>query len=879
MVPTHSNNTPRTAEHKQAANTPAATHTVRNDTVADAHKNPHAKQPYPQLGLKDDEYARICDILGRRPTDAELAMYSVMWSEHCSYKSSKIHLCYFGQTTTQEMKSKMLAGIGENAGVIDIGDGHAVTFKVESHNHPSYVEPYQGAATGVGGIVRDIMAMGARPVAVMDQLRFGPADAPDTQRVLPGVVAGVGGYGNCLGLPNLGGETVFDASYASNPLVNALCVGTLKVEDLKLAFASGVGNRVILFGSRTGLDGIGGVSVLASDTFNEGAQRKLPAVQVGDPFAEKVLIECCLELYQAGVVVGIQDLGGAGLSCATSELASAGDGGMHINLDAVHVRAQNMTAAEILSSESQERMMAVVTPENVDAFMQICAKWDVIASDIGYVTDSGRLTIEHLGELVVDAPPRTMAEEGPVYERPIARPADQDALMQEPALARPDTSEQLRQQWLSLVASPALCSREFITQQYDRYVRGNTVAAQNADAGVLRIDEETGRGIALATDASGRYTRLDPRMGAQLALAEAYRNVCATGASPLAVSNCLNFGSPEDPGVMWQFREAVHGLADACMVMGTPVTGGNVSFYNQTGHVPILPTPVVAVLGTIDDVSTRIPQQLPPGESTAYHLIVAGAETRDELGGSIWQQVVHDTLGGLPPQVDLDVEKRLGDTVASLRNLIAAAHDLSEGGLAQALAEFAIQSEVGLTINPLVGVHYSAYLPTPGAIAAMDELVAEETGESDTGAMSTQRRAELLSILEKAGKRSALETAFVALFSETASRILLAVTPQNYGAVMRGLADAQLTASWLGVTGTVDEDGQAVVRLSTQAMPQQPLGQYAQLVEEPAQEDTLEGSSASHPAELELSISVEELRTAWTGTLPALFSTSLSTSE
>jgi phosphoribosylformylglycinamidine synthase II len=544
--------------------------TVVNDTVAHAAATPELDQPWAELGLKPDEYQRIRDILGRRPTDAELAMYSVMWSEHCSYKSSKVHLRYFGETTTDEMKSKMLAGIGENAGVIDIGDGNAVTFKVESHNHPSYVEPYQGAATGVGGIVRDIMAMGARPVAVMDQLRFGAADAPDTQRVLPGVVAGVGGYGNSLGLPNLGGETVFDASYAGNPLVNALCVGTLKSDDLKLAFASGVGNRVILFGSRTGLDGIGGVSVLASDTFEEGAERKLPAVQVGDPFAEKVLIECCLDLYNAGVVVGIQDLGGAGLSCATAELAAAGDGGMHVNLDKVHLRAEGMTAAEILSSESQERMMAVVTPDNVDAFMAICEKWEVIASDLGEVTDGDHLVIEHRGEVVVDADAATMADEGPVYERPVARPEDQDALNADPALARPASVEEIRQTVLDLAASPALCSRAFITEQYDRYVRGNTVLAKDADAGVLRIDEETGRGIAVSTDASGRYTKLDPNTGARLALAEAYRNVSVTGATPVAVSNCLNFGSPEDPGVMWQFREAVHGLADGCAELAVP---------------------------------------------------------------------------------------------------------------------------------------------------------------------------------------------------------------------------------------------------------------------------------------------------------------------
>lgn len=848
---------------------------VHNDTVADAQKNPTADQPYLELGLKDDEYGRICDILGRRPTDAELAMYSVMWSEHCSYKSSKVHLRYFGETTTDEMKSKMLAGIGENAGVIDIGDGHAVTFKVESHNHPSYVEPYQGAATGVGGIVRDIMAMGARPVAVMDQLRFGAADAADTQRVLPGVVAGVGGYGNSLGLPNLGGETVFDASYAGNPLVNALCVGTLKVEDLKLAFASGEGNRVILFGSSTGLDGIGGVSVLGSASFEEGEERKLPAVQVGDPFAEKVLIECCLDLYNAGVVVGIQDLGGAGLSCATSELASAGDGGMHINLDNVHLRADNMTAAEILSSESQERMMAVVTPDNVDAFMAVCEKWDVQASDIGYVSDTERLVIEHQGEVVVDAPPRTMAEEGPVYERPVERPADQDELQTNPQLKRPETVMELRNQWLKLLGSPALCSREYITEQYDRYVRGNSILAKDADAGMLRIDEETGRGIAIATDASGRYTRLDPRRGAQLALAEAYRNVSVTGATPVAVSNCLNFGSPEDPGVMWQFSQAVRGLADGCAVMGTPVTGGNVSFYNQTGNAAILPTPVIAVLGTIDNVSTRIPQKLAANDDQVYHLILAGAETRDELGGSIWQQAVHDELRGMPPQIDLDFEKRLGATIASLRENIAAAHDLSEGGLSQALAEFAIQSNQGLTANPLLGMHYSALFESADAVAAMDELIAEEIGSNEGEPMSAERREELETVVKTAGGRSATEAAFVSMFSETASRVLLAVTPENYNMVMQALSAAGLTGTWLGITGTKDAQGEPLVRLSTEAMPDRQLSKTVALdtdLGQPAEASAVTGTGEDKVPGVDISVSVAELRDVWTSTLPALFS-------
>ncbi len=675
------------------------------DSTANAAATPDLVQPWAELGLKEDEYARIREILGRRPTDAELAVYSVMWSEHCSYKSSKVHLRYFGETTTEEMRSRMLAGIGENAGVVDIGDGWAVTFKVESHNSPSYIEPYQGAATGVGGIVRDIMAMGARPVAVMDQLRFGPADAADTQRVLPGVVAGIGGYGNCLGLPNIGGETVFDQSYAGNPLVNALCAGVMRVEDLHLAFASGTGNRIILFGARTGLDGIGGVSVLASESFDVDADgepvkpRKLPSVQVGDPFAEKVLIECCLELYREKLVVGIQDLGGAGLACATSELAAAGDGGMHIVLDNVPLRAEGMTAAEILSSESQERMCAVVAPENVDAFMEVCRRWDVLASDIGEVTDSDRLTIEFKGEIVLDAPPETIADEGPVYERPVERPAGQDALQADTTenLKRPSTGDELRQTLLDMVSSPALCSRGFITDQYDRYVRGNTILAENADGGVLRIDEESGRGIALSTDASGRYTQLDPYTGARLALAEAYRNVAVTGATPVAVTNCLNFGSPEDPGVMWQFREAVHGLADGCAELGIPVTGGNVSFYNQTGTTPILPTPVVGVLGVIDDVARRTPTAFgdTPGES-----IYLLGETRDELDGSIWAQVAHDHLGGMPPTVDLKWEATLGRilTTASKDGLITGAHDLSEGGLAQALVESALAGECGLRV-------------------------------------------------------------------------------------------------------------------------------------------------------------------------------------
>jgi phosphoribosylformylglycinamidine synthase II len=679
------------------------TETLVIDTTAHAAETPDTPQPYRELGLAEDEYARIREVLGRRPTDAELAMYSVMWSEHCSYKSSKKHLRYFGETTTPEMKAKMLAGIGENAGVVDIGDGWAVTFKVESHNHPSYVEPYQGAATGVGGIVRDILAMGARPLAVADALRFGPADAPDTRRVLPGVVAGVAGYGNCLGLPNIGGEVVFDESYAGNPLVNALCVGAMRTEDLHLAFASGTGNKIILFGARTGLDGIGGVSVLASDTFSgdesAGGRKKLPSVQVGDPFTEKVLIECCLELFAKRLVVGIQDLGGAGLSCATSELAAAGDGGMHIELDRVPLRAKGMNPAEILSSESQERMCAVVEPSKVDEFMAICRKWDVIATEIGEVTDGERLVVTWHGETVVDVPPRTVAHQGPVYDRPVVRPATQDALRTDSPdrLPRPSTPAELRDTLLRVISSPNQASKEWVTEQYDRYVRGNTVLAQPADSGLIRIDESTGRGVAVSTDCNSRFVYLDPYAGTQLALAESYRNVATAGATPVAVTNCLNFGAPTDPAVMWQFEQAVHGLADGCAQLGVPVTGGNVSFFNQTGETAILPTPVIGVLGVIDDVKRRIPTGI--GAEAGETLLLLG-ETHDEFGGSAWAQIVHGHLGGLPPTVDLERERLLAEIlVAGSRDgMISAAHDLSDGGLAQTLVETVLVGQCGARI-------------------------------------------------------------------------------------------------------------------------------------------------------------------------------------
>jgi len=694
------------------------------DTVEVAAATPEVTQPYKELGLTDDEYQKIRGVLGRRPTAAELALYSVMWSEHCSYKSSKVHLRNLAPDADQSRY--LLAGIGANAGVVDIGQGYAVTFKIESHNHPSFVEPHQGAATGIGGIVRDILAMGARPIAVMDALRFGAADAHDTARVLPGVVSGISFYGNCLGLPNIGGELAFDPCYVGNPLVNALCVGLMRHDDLKSAVATGPGNKVVLFGSRTGPDGVGGASVLASATFGEdgGKAAKRPSVQVGDPFMEKLLVECCLELYAADIIEGIQDLGAAGVACATTELAAGGDGGMSVDMDTIPLRDPNLTPAEILMSESQERMMAVVRPEHVDAFMAICRKWDVEATVIGEVTDDDTLTMKWRGATVVQIPPRTAAD-GPVYRRPLARPENLDALQASgpERLARPAEGPGLRAALLQLLGSPGLADKRWVTQQYDSRVRGNTVLAAPEDGALVRVGEETGLGIALATDGNGRYCTLDPYRGTQLALAEAYRNVAMTGAVPVAVTNCLNFGSPEDPAVMWQLAEAVRGLADGCKALGLPVTGGNVSLYNQTGATAIHPTPVIGVLGVHDDVR----QRLAAGFAADGAEVVLLGRTSPEFGGSAWAGVVHQHLGGLPPAVDLDAERQLAIVVnaAAAAGLLASAHDLSDGGLAIALAEACLYGGRGCAVA-LPGDSFTALFSESAARALVSVVPGRE---------------------------------------------------------------------------------------------------------------------------------------------------------
>jgi phosphoribosylformylglycinamidine synthase subunit PurL len=754
---------------------------MSTDTVLLAAKAPDDGQPYRELGLADDEYQRIRQILGRRPTRSELAMYSIMWSEHCSYKSSKVHLRQFGEKAPAS--DRMLAGIGENAGVVRVSDTLAVTFKVESHNHPSYVEPHQGAATGVGGIVRDILAMGARPIAVMDQLRFGAADHPDTARVLPGVVAGISRYGNCLGLPNIGGELVFDSCYQGNPLVNALSIGVLPVDRLQRKEAEGTGNVVVLVGAKTGRDGIGGVSVLASATFDETSSQRRPSVQVGDPFMEKLLIESCLELYDAGLVAGIQDLGGAGLTCALSETAAAAKTGMRIDLDQVPLREASMEPHEVLASESQERMLLVVTPAKLPEVLAVCRKWGVLATALGEVTDTGRLEISWRGEVVVDVPPASLADDGPVYARPLREPDDQALLAADRAetLPRPSTPDELRETLLRLVSAPNLADKTWVTEQYDRYVMGNTVLAQPEDSGVLRLDEETNLGVALATDGNGRYSRLDPYRGAQLALAEAYRNVAVTGAEPVAVTDCLNFGSPEDPQVMWQFAEAVRGLADGCQQLGIPVTGGNVSFYNQTGLTAINPTPVVGVLGVLPDVRQRIPM----GFASEGDLLILLGETRDELSGSEWAATVHGHLGGTPPAVDLAHEQRLAGLLSAVARarLVSAAHDLSDGGLALTLVEACLRHGHGARI-----------------------LVPEGTDP------------------------------FVFLFSESAGRVLVSV-PRGYEAGFTALCrEHEVPATGIGLV----------------AAPGEPL-------------DIAD----------RFTVALDELRGAWSGTLPGLFGAAL----
>jgi phosphoribosylformylglycinamidine synthase len=654
------------------------------------------------LGLTDDELEAIVAILGRDPSDLELAMYGVMWSEHCSYKSSKVLLRRLPTEAPW-----VLVGPGEGAGVIDVGDGVAVAVRIESHNHPSAVEPYQGAATGVGGIIRDVFSVGARPIALMDPLRFGPLDEPRSRYLFEHVVAGISGYGNSVGVPTVGGEVVVDATYRDNPLVNVLCLGLVGRDRLVRARAGAAGNVAVLIGASTGRDGIGGASVLASAGFEEGSDAKRPSVQVGDPFEEKRLIEACLALLDAGLAVGVQDLGAGGLSCAASEIAARSGLGMDVDVARVPRREPHMSPVEVMTSESQERMLAVVEPGRLGEVLAICDRWDLRAAVVGTVQPSDRFRVfdgsfdaPATGALPLADVPTASLGEGPVYTRPAARPEDHDELLAAdpwPALDQAfPTGADLGAELLALLATPTIADKSWVWRQYDHQLFLNTVVGPGGDATVLRIPG-TSRGLALATDGQARFGRLDPRTGGRLAVLEAARNVAGTGARPRALVNCLNFGNPEHPTVMWQFGETVEGMREACEALSVPVVGGNVSFYNESRGADIDPTLVVGVIGVLDELLVPPPAALAPGQ----RILLLGS-TAAELGGSEWAAVVHGLPGGRPPAADLDRAARVHELVrtAVVDRLAAGVHDCAEGGAAVALAEMAITGGCGFDVTP-----------------------------------------------------------------------------------------------------------------------------------------------------------------------------------
>ena len=635
-----------------------------------------------RLGLADDEHERICGTLGREPRPAELAMYGAMWSEHCSYKSSKIHL-----RTLPTEGSAVLVGPGEDAGAVDVGDGMAAVFKMESHSHPSAIEPYQGAATGVGGIVRDIVSMGARPVALLDPLVFGPLSEARNRWLLEGVVAGIGGYGNCIGVPTVGGEIRFAEPHSANPTVDVMCVGLAEAAALVTgtSLTPQVGSFMVLYGASTGRDGIGGVSVLASATLDGSSEESRPSVQIGDPFAEKLLIEASLELIERGLLEGLQDLGGAGITCAVSESAARAGMGAALDLDAVPLREPGMAAFEILTSESQERMLALVHPSKLDDVRSVCERWGLQTAVIAELTEGGTLAVSHGGDLVAEVPAMSLVDEGPVYDRPREPPAGHDVVLDDPTFMPHDGDPlgSLR----AVLGAPNVASKRWIWQQYDSLVQGQTVAGAGGDAAVIRLPGSL-RALVLSTDGKGRYGSLDPYLGAVHAVAEAARNVAVTGAQPLAITNCLNFGNPERPVVMWQFAESIRGIRDACLAFDTPVTGGNVSFYNESAHSAIWPTPVIGMLGLLDDHRLRVPSGFPLAGLSVYLL----GETFPELGGSEFAEVVLGVVAGRPPALDLGKERALQTLLvdAARADVLASAHDCADGGLAIALVESAI---------------------------------------------------------------------------------------------------------------------------------------------------------------------------------------------
>jgi phosphoribosylformylglycinamidine synthase II len=625
--------------------------------------------------LTAEEYDRIVKALGREPNLTELGLFSVMWSEHCSYKSSRIHL-----KTLPTTGARVLQGPGENAGAVDIGDGLAAVFKIESHNHPSFIEPYQGAATGVGGILRDIFTMGARPIAILDSLRFGPPDDAKSRRILEGVVAGIGGYGNAFGCPTVGGEVVFDECYRLNPLVNAMCLGIAHKDAIFKGRAEGVGNTVFYVGAKTGRDGIHGAT-MASAEFGAGSEEKRPTVQVGDPFMEKVLLEACLEALKTGAVVGIQDMGAAGLTCSTSEMGSRAGTGIEVDVAKVPKRETGMSAYEVMLSESQERMLLVAEKGREREVMDVFEKWDLHAEPIGRVTDGKRLRVWNGGTLEADVPNEALTDQAPLYDRAWVEPKNPAASEDVLALAPP---ADLGQALLALLASPSLACKRWVYRQYDSTVRTNTISGPGSDAAVVRV-KGTRKALAMAVDGNGRYCWLDPFEGARLAVAEACRNVAASGAVPIGATNCLNFGNPERPEVMGQLVRAIAGIGDACRALGVPITGGNVSLYNETDGKAIYPTPVIGVVGLLDDASRALTQWFREKGDAVYLLGTTGPD----LGGSELLKVVHGRVAGRPPRLDLQAEKRLHAFMAeaAAEGVLLSAHDLSEGGLAVALAE------------------------------------------------------------------------------------------------------------------------------------------------------------------------------------------------
>jgi phosphoribosylformylglycinamidine synthase subunit PurL len=697
-------------------------------------------------GLKPDEYERIVAFMGREPNLTELGIFSVMWSEHCSYKSSRVHL-----RTLPTEGPQVLQGPGENAGAVDIGEGLAAVFKIESHNHPSFIEPYQGAATGVGGIIRDIFTMGARPIALLNSLRFGSLDAAATPRLLEGVVSGIAGYGNSIGIPTVGGEVVFEPSYAGNPLVNVFCLGTARAADIIKGVASGVGNAVYYVGAKTGRDGIHGAT-MASAEFDEKSAEKRPAVQVGDPFMEKLLLEACLEVMQTDALIGIQDMGAAGLTCSTTEMGSRGGAGVEIDVSLVPQRETGMTPYEIMLSESQERMLLVAKQGREAEVERIFEKWDLHAVRIGHVTNDGMLRVKERGAVVAEIPNRALTDEAPVYHRPMTEPeylADVQKLDLD-ALTANDPNTALR----ALLTSPTIASKRWIYRQYDHMVRTNTINMPGLGAGVVRI-KGTDRALAMSVDGNGRYCYLDPRRGAMLAVAEAARNVACSGARPLAATNCLNFGNPERPAIMWQFAKAVEGIGAACRALDVPITGGNVSLYNETDGKAIYPTPTIGVVGLLEHADRVVGSRF---RDAGDAIILLGGDGRGELGGSEYLKIVHGLVRGVPPALDLDAERALQTLLVTLAGdrLLRSASDCADGGIAVTLAESCFGTD---------GIGAEA------SIAAVN--VARDAGINLAAA----------------------------LFGESASRVVVSAVPDDVTRVMERATAAGVPARVIGQTG------------------------------------------------------------------------------